>query len=138
MRLAVLLLSLVVPLAISACATSKTPLDPVRANAFLPAAEFGVLQSWQALRDGTILLQGQDKKFHRATFTAPCAGLANAPSVTLKISKIGEISKVQGVTPAGAETCYFNALEAVDDPKSLAIASPSAPVEGRQLPAPTR
>ncbi|MEJ0023462.1 MAG: DUF6491 family protein [Alphaproteobacteria bacterium] len=137
MRLSAFLLALALPAAVAACANSTPPpLEPVHANAFLPA-EFGALQSWQALRDGSILLQGQDKKYIRAVFTAPCAGLANAPAVTLKTGKVGDISKVQGIT-VGAETCYFNALEPVDDPKSLAIASPSAPVEGRPLPAPTR
>jgi Family of unknown function (DUF6491) len=130
-------------LALPACASAPPPpLDPVRANAFLDAGQFGALQSWQGLRDGSIVLQGADKKWQRATFTSPCAGLANASAVTLKVSKIGTIDKVQGVTPTtpagAAETCYFNTLEAVDDPKSLAIAAPSAPVEGRALPAPAR
>lgn len=124
--------------AVSACAsTNPPPLDPVHANAFLDAGQFGALQSWQALRDGSIVLQGADKKWQRATFTAPCAGLANAQAVTLKIGKIGTVDKVQGVT-IGTEACYFNSLEAIDDPKSLAIAAPSAPVEGRALPAPGR
>lgn len=128
-------------LTVSACASSTPPpLDPVKANASLPAAEFGALVSWQALRDGSILIEGAGKKYHRATFTAPCAGLAGAQAVAVKVSKFGSEDRVQGVTinPAagGAETCYFNALEPVDDPKSLAIAAPSAPVEGRPLPAP--
>jgi hypothetical protein len=136
MRLTVLLLALAAPLAAAACASTK-PLEPVLYNASLQAAEFGTLQSWQALRDGSIVIQGQDKKYHRATFTAPCAALAGAPAVAIKISKFGTNSVISGVT-IGAETCHFNTLEPVDDPKSLAIASPSAPVEGRALPAPAR
>lgn len=130
-------------LTLTACSSaSPPPLDPVHANAFLPAASFGSLQSWQGLRDGSIVLQGADKKWQRATFTAPCAGLAGATAVTLKISKVGTADNIQGVTlstqAGGAETCYFNTLEPVDDPKSLAIAAPSTPVEAKALPPPSR
>ncbi len=134
MRLPVIALAL----AASACANTSKPLEPVLWNASLPYPAFGTLQAWTLVGDGSLALQAQDKTWHRATFTAPCAGLKVAPPVlAIKVSRFGETDRVSGVT-IGAETCYFKTLETVDDPKSLAIAAPSAPVEGRPLPAPSR
>jgi hypothetical protein len=128
---------------LAACATPapkapETPLKVVNPDASIPFVGFGAIRSWTARDDGSLVLEGDNKRFYRATFIGACPELKFAgPARAHKTGPVDRADRFSSIIVNG-RTCQFATLDEVIDPKSQAKAAPAGTVQGQALPPPPK
>jgi hypothetical protein len=117
-------------------AQRPAPLMAPKESATVPQLSLGAIAGWERQPDGAATFTGTSGKTFRATFTDGCPQLDATPPPKVTAA-IWPADRFSGVV-VGRYACYFDTLKEVIDPKSRAIAAPSAEVDGTALPPPTR
>ncbi len=114
----------------------EQPLAVVKPDASIPFIGFGSIHSWTVRDDGSLVLEGDNRRLYRATFIGACPELKFAgPSLALKTGPVDRADRFSSIIVNG-RTCQFATLDEVIDPKSQAKAAPVGAVEGQPLPPP--
>lgn len=105
--------SLVAALAGFGLATAALAEEPRPAS--IPFANLGSIQSFRALDDSTLLIEGSGHRWYRATFFGSCIGLRNAERIAFVTEPGGSLDRFSAVWIDGRR-CPFRTFERTEKP----------------------
>jgi hypothetical protein len=116
-------------------ATAATPNVPA-AEASIPFANHDGIYNWQVVDDRTVLIQGQNRKWYRASLMSPCFDLAFAERLGFESNPNGSFDKFSSITVRGQSCPLTSLVEAPPPPRKVKAnkAAPS-PTQGAASPA---
>lgn len=127
---------LALALAVIAGAGAQVPDGPVSrppvpaGEARIPFADHGGIYNWQVLNNRTILIQGQDRSWYKATLFSPCVDLPFAERVGFQSNPDGTFDKFSSIR-VGRQNCRLTSLvpttPPAKKPKSHDTTGPSTP-----------
>ncbi len=126
---------------IAAGAVGDTPAAPAAPNA--PAAEASIpfadhdgIYNWQVIDDRTVLIQGQNRKWYRASLMSPCFDLRFAERLGFESNANGSFDKFSSITVRGQNCPLTSLVEAPPPPRKVKANKPAAsPAQGAASPA---
>lgn len=123
-------------LALAAIAGAQVPDGPVSrppvsgGEARIPFADHGGIYNWQVLNNRTILIQGQDRSWYKATLFSACIDLPFAERVGFQSNPDGTFDKFSSIK-VGRQNCRLTSLvpttPPVKKPKSHDATGASTP-----------
>lgn len=106
-------------------ATSVTPNAPA-AEASIPFANHDGIYNWQVVNDRTVLIQGQNRKWYKATLMSRCFDLAFAERLGFEANPDGSFDKFSSITVRG-QSCPLTSLVDAPPPPRKVKANKAAP-----------
>jgi hypothetical protein len=126
---------------IACAAVGDTPAAPATPNA--PAAEASIpfadhdgIYNWQVIDDRTVLIQGQNRKWYKASLMSRCFDLAFAERLGFESNPNGSFDKFSAITVRGQSCPLTSLVETLPPPRKVKAnkAAPS-PAQGAASPA---
>jgi hypothetical protein len=115
--------SLIASVAVAVGDTPATPAAPnaPAAEASIPFADHDGIYNWQVIDDRTVLIQGQNRKWYRASLMSRCFDLAFAERLGFESNPDGSFDKFSSITVRG-QSCPLTSL--VDAPPPIENQTP--------------
>jgi len=137
------LAGLIVSVAIAdTAAASDAPAAPSTpaAEARIPFANHGGVYNWQVLNDRTVLIQGQNRKWYKATLMSSCFDLPFAEQIGIESNADGSFDKFSSIKVRGRNCPLISLVESAPPPRKVktnkkAAAAPTAPAAAPASPA---
>jgi hypothetical protein len=109
-------------------AATSAPAASAPANAAevrIPFANHGGIWSWQVENSTTMLIQGQNRKWYRATLMSPCFDLPFAETVGFETNADGSFDKFGAVKVRSQRCPLVSLVETTAPPKKVKNAKPA-------------
>ena len=81
----------------TAVADSPAPPRPAKPEAQIPFADHGGIYNWQVVNDHTVLIQGQNRKWYKATLMRACIDLPFAERIGFESNEDGSFDKFSSI-----------------------------------------
>lgn len=119
-------------LCLLACvAVADTPAPTAAAAAAaevqIPFANHGGIYNWQVVDDRTVLIQGQNRKWYKATLMSSCINLSFAERLGFESNVDGSFDKFSSIQTRDQKCPLVSLVETTPPPKKVKKAQP--PVE---------
>jgi hypothetical protein len=88
--------------------------------AVLHFANLNGIRSWKVLADGSLLVEGRNRRYFVATFFERCLELPHAAAVGFVTDVTGDLTKFDSILVRG-ERCHFRTLEEVSAEAAKAL-----------------
>jgi len=82
-------------------------------------ADLNGIDDWRVASDGSLLIEGRNKRWYRATFFGACSGLRFASAIGFVTESTGDLDRFSSILVDG-ERCYFRTLERIEPPEGSA------------------
>jgi hypothetical protein len=99
-------------LGLGGCAVPES-LRESAASASIPFVDLGGVRDWRAEGSRAMRIQAANGDWYRATFAAPCRGLAFRDSVGFVTDGLNEIDRFGSVIVGRGERCWFQSFERI-------------------------
>jgi Family of unknown function (DUF6491) len=118
------LVSAVLSSLIASAAVGDTPATPAAPNtpaaeASIPFADHDGIYNWQVIDDRTVLIQGQNRKWYRASLMSRCFDLAFAERLGFESNPDGSFDKFSSITVRGQSCPLTSLVDAPPPPRKV-------------------
>jgi hypothetical protein len=117
---------------IMSSAIADTPAAPgtPAVEAQIPFANHGGIYNWQVINDRTVLIQGQNRKWYKATLMSSCFDLPFAERLGFESNSDGSFDKFSSIKARGQNCPLISLVETTPPPRKVkadkAAAAPAA------------
>ena len=98
-------------------APAAAPANPPAAEARIPFANRGGIYNWQVVDDHTVLIQGQNRKWYKATLFSPCIDLPFAERLGFESNADGSFDKFSSIHVRERSCPLVSLVETAAPPK---------------------
>jgi hypothetical protein len=119
---------------IASAAVGDTPATPAAPNtppaqASIPFADHDGIYNWQVIDDRTVLIQGQNRKWYRASLMSRCFDLAFAERLGFESNPDGSFDKFSSITVRGQSCPLTSLVEAPPPPRKVKANKAASPAQ---------
>ncbi len=96
----------------------------------IPFANHGGIYNWQVINDRTVLIQGQNRKWYKATLMSSCFDLSFAERLGFESNSDSSFDKFSSIKARGQNCPLISLVETTPPPKKVKAnkaAAPAAP-----------
>lgn len=108
-------------------AAAATPVPTAVPQVQIPFANHGGIYNWQVVDDRTVLIQGQNRKWYKATLMSSCINLSFAERLGFESNADGSFDKFSSIQTRDQKCPLVSLVETTPPPKKVKKAQP--PVE---------
>jgi hypothetical protein len=109
-------------------ATPTTPGAPA-AEASIPFADHDGIYNWQVIDDRTVLIQGQNRKWYKASLMSRCFDLRFAERLGFESNPNGSFDKFSSITVRGQNCPLTSLVEAPPPPRKVKAGKAALPAQ---------
>ena len=117
---------LVASAAVCATPATATTAGARAAEASIPFADHDGIYNWQVIDDRTVLIQGQNRKWYKASLMSRCFDLRFAERLGFESNPDGSFDKFSSITVRG-QNCPLSSLVDAPPPPRKVKANKAAP-----------
>ncbi len=118
---------------IASAAVGDTPATPTpgapAAEASIPFANHDGIYNWQVIDDRTVLIQGQNRKWYKASLMSRCIDLPFAERVGFESNPDGSFDKFSSITVRGQRCPLTSLVEAPPPPRKVKAKKAAPPAQ---------
>jgi hypothetical protein len=100
----------------------------------IPFANHGGIYNWQVINDRTVLIQGQNRKWYKATLMSSCFDLSFSERLGFESNSDGSFDKFSSIKTHGQNCPLTSLVETTPPPRKVkagkaASAAPASPAQ---------
>ena len=104
---------------LAAAAAADSPTSAPAAEARIPFADHGGIYNWQVVDNRTVLIQGQDRRWYKATLLSACTDLPFAERIGFESNADGSFDKFSSVQVRDQKCPLVSLVETAAPPKAV-------------------
>ncbi len=130
-------LAAIVACLIATAAIADTPAAPntPAAETQIPFANHGGIYNWQVINERTLLIQGQNRKWYKATLMSACFDLPFAEQLGFEANSNGSFDKFSSIKARGQNCPLISLVETTPPPRKVKSSKAAAPAAAAPAPA---